>query len=123
MIMRQQFKFSTDTGSQGDTGAPFFGEIAQMRWVPTTPDTGGDLQVTLLPRIGDTGDGFTFYDDNDCLGANFTRVPVQPMHHADGLDTGAAIDAPIVAADERLRVKVIPGGAALAGRLYVWSRN
>lgn len=123
MITRQLFTISTDTGTQGDTGPPFHGEVAQMRWNPTTADTGGDLAITLLPKTADTGDGFQFFNDNDCLGVNFNRVPVQQMHHEDGRDTGAAIDAPIVGAGDRLRVKVTPGGAALAGRLYVWIRS
>jgi hypothetical protein len=93
-----------------------------MRWVPTTADTGADLQIALLPKQGDTGDGWLFVDDTDCLGVQFTRVPFQQRYGADGSsDTGN--DVPVIAAGDRLRVKVIPGGAACAGRLYVWSWN
>jgi len=120
MMHRQLFEVSTDTGTWGDTGPPFTGEIKQVRWNPTTGDTGGDLKLALLPRQDDTGDGFEFFNDNDCLGTNFQRVPVQPRHHADGADTGAADESLIAGAGDRLRVKVIPGGLAVAGRLYVW---
>jgi hypothetical protein len=127
---RMLFNINTDTGSFGDTGPPFHGEIKQVRWNPTTADTGADLKLALLPRAGDTGDGFEFYNDNDVLGTNFNRVPRQVQHDADGsvalysgaaADTGATLTAPIVAAGDRLRVKVIPGGAAVAGRLYIWA--
>ena len=125
MMNRQIFEVDTDTGTWGDTGPPFFGEVKQMRWNPTTADTGGDLKVALLPREDDTGDGFEFFNDNDCLGTNFQRVPMQPMHGSDGAadpaDTGAAWGVPVAGAGDRLRVKVIPGGAAVVGRLYVWT--
>lgn len=123
MIERQIFQVSTDTGTWGDTGPHFFGEIAQVRWNPTTVDTGADLRLDLLPKDGDTGDGWTVYNDNDCLGANFTKVPTQPQAHSDGADTGASLDVPVVAAGDRLRVKVTPGGAEVAGRLYVYTRK
>lgn len=119
-MQRLNFNINTDTGTQGDTGPNIHGAIMQMRWSPTTGDTGGDLQLALLPKSGDTGDGFVFYQDNDCLGANFTRVPRQPGHSSDGTDTGVDEYHPIVAAGDRIRVKVTPGGASVAGRLYVW---
>lgn len=131
-MQRLIFNVSTDTGTQGDTGVPVVGEIAQMRWAPTTADTGADLAVGFHLRhgdtgIADTGEGWVFYNDNDCLGANFTRVPRQPMHGSDGAvdpaDTGAQYGAPIVACGERIRIKVTPGGAAVAGRLYFWIKN
>lgn len=123
MMQRQIYEVDTDTGTWGDTGPPVFGELAQIRWNPTTVDTGADLQVALLPRSGDTGDGYLCYDDNDCLGVNLQRVPVQPNHHADGFDTGAAQETPVVFAGDRPRVKVIPGGAAVAGRLYLYFKG
>ena len=119
---------TTDTGVTAniiktDTGPAIWGEITQMRWIPSDPDTGADLELTLLPKTGDTGEGYAFYDNNDCLGVQFTHVPVQQMHHADGRDTGAAIDAPIVAAGERIRGKISGGQAECAGTLYVWIKN
>lgn len=119
MMNRQLFEVDTDTGTWGDTGPPVFGELVQVHWNPTTADTGADLKLAWLPKAGDTGDGFEFFNDNDCLGTNFQRVPVQANHHSDGFDTGAAQESPVAFAGERLRVKVIPGGAALVGRLYV----
>ncbi len=123
-MQRQRFDLSGTTSPFSDTGPAFFGCIMQMRWYPTTPDTGADLAIDLMPSTapGDTGEAYTFFNDNDCMGVPFTRVPVQPQHHSDGLDTGAG-DAPIVAAGERLRIRVTPGGAAVAGKLYVWTKD
>ena len=117
---RQIFEINTDTGSQKVTGPSFTGAIMQMRWSPTTADTGADLLVSLLPRAADSGDGFLFYNDNDCLGSGFTRVPLQPAHSSDGFDTGVDQYHPIVAAGDRLQVEVIPGGAAVVGSLFIW---
>ena len=121
MISRQRFAINTDTGSQGDTGPVFMGSIVQMRWAPATGDTGGDLLMALLPKAGDTGEGFVFFNDNDCLGAGFNRVPLQPAHASDGFDTGVDQYHPIVGAGDRLRIKVTPGGAAVVGNLYIWT--
>ena len=124
-MQRHTFQIDTDTGTQGDTGVPFYGAVLQMRWNPTTVDTGADLQVGMKPRTGDTGDGWLFYDDNDVLGTDFVRAPRQPQHGSDGAvdpaDTGAAFGVPVYGAGDRLRVKVIPGGAACAGTLYIWT--
>lgn len=117
-VSRQIFEVSTDTGTWGDTGPNFSGQIVQVHWNPTTVDTGADLTMALLPRAGDTGDGFNVIAQTDVLGTNFQRVPGQRVHDAAGVaDTGLA---PVYAAGDRLRVKVTPGGAACAGRLYVW---
>lgn len=121
-MQRLLFNISTDTGTQGDTGALQGGEIAMLHWQPTTADTGGDLALTLLPKSGDTGDGFLLSSYNDILGANIQKFGTPFIAG----DTGRAIHAggPVVcAAGDRLRVKVTPGGAALAGRLYVWIKS
>lgn len=127
MMQRQLFHVSTGMGEWADTGPAFHGAIMQMGWQPSTADTGADLQITLLPQPGDSGDGWLIYNDNDCLGADFLKALRQPMHGSDGApdpaDTGAAFGVPIVAAGDRLKVKVIPGGTAVAGKLYVWTRE
>jgi hypothetical protein len=118
---RQFFDINTDTGTYTDSGASFHGEVKQVRWEVTTGDTGGDLGIWLQQRPDDTGNGITILNDNDCLGADFVRMPVNPTHHSDGFDTGTAQEAPVVSAGEHLRIKVTPGGAAVVGRLYVWT--
>ena len=127
MITRQVIAIDTDTGSQTDTGPAFFGEVCQVHWAPTTGDTGGDLAIYLLVDATDTGRSITILDDNDSLGANRTWAPRQPIHGTDGnrepADTGAQYGEPFVSAGESLRVRVTPGGAAVAGSLYVWTRN
>lgn len=120
-VERQRLRINTDTGAGGDTGPSFFGAIQQMRWVPTTGDTGGDLLLALLPIAGDTGGGYVFYSDNDCLGSAFTKVPLQPGHASDGFDTGVDQYFPIVAAGDRIRAKATPGGTAIVGDLYIWT--
>lgn len=119
-MQRQVFEFN-DTGTAGDTGPSFSGFIHQMRWNPTAGDTGCDLQISLLPRQGDTGDGWLIINDPNVMGAQFVRVPGQRQHDAAGVtDTGLA---PIAAAGDRLRVKIINQAGvatALQGRLYIW---
>ena len=118
---RQVFIINTDTGTQGDTGPPFSGEIHQMRWYPTTADTGADLVVMLRPEDDDTGSGWIFYNNNDVLGTQFTIAPRMSITtNIDGTtDTGWGT---IMGAGDRLRVKVTPGGAACVGKLWVWIR-
>lgn len=126
-ISRHLFQLSTDTGSLGDTGINFMGAVEQVRWNPISGDTGANAVMTLglLPRMGDTGDGWIFATYTN-LAANFVRVPRQPTHDAQGAvdqtDTGTpASPAPVVSATDRLRVKVT--GGPLSGRLYVWTRD
>jgi hypothetical protein len=120
--MRQLFQINTDTGSQGDTGPMFSGEISQIKWYPTTADTGADLLIQLRQRADDTGDSIVVFNKADCLGAGFTQQPVCPQVTNDG-DSGNAIYAPYYSNNERIRVKVTPGGAACVGRLYVWTSD
>jgi hypothetical protein len=126
-LHRYIFNVSTDTGTSalqsGDTGKSVFGQVVQLRWNPTSVDTGGDLYVALLPKDGDTGDGFTIYSKNDCLGTNFTRFLGFPSSHIDGFDTGRGGAAHPYAAGERLRIKVLPGQAECRGRLYVYVKE
>ena len=122
MRNRTRFDVNTDTGTWTDTGW-LSGQLEQIAWKPTTGDTGADLALYLLPTVGDTGDGIEIYNNNDCLGADFVQAPRQPAHDAAGLDTGVDQYVPIVGAGDRLRVKVTPGGAAVAGTLYVWSKK
>jgi hypothetical protein len=122
-MMRQRFDVDTDTGRWSDIGPPFFGAILQMAWNPSTGDTGGDLEVALKPLSdGDTGPSWVVYSDNDCLGTDFIKAPRQHAHGLNGIaDTGSPV--PVVGAGDRLRVKVTPGGAAVVGKLYIWSAD
>lgn len=119
-MTRQIFEFN-DTGTAGDTGPASSGFIQQMRWNPTAADTGCDLQISLLPKSGDTGDGWLIINDANVMGAQFVRVPGQRQHDSAGVtDTGLV---PIAMAGDRLRVKIVnQAGVATAtqGRLYVW---
>ncbi len=129
MMQRIKLKLTAPSAgaNAGDTGPHCNGVIRQMRWCPVTPDTGADLVLSLLPLAGDTGNGWVFYSQADCLGSQFTKLPRSPMHAADGgqLDTGGDLSDAIVAAGDRIRAKAIGGGnaAALDGRLYVGIDN
>jgi hypothetical protein len=123
MLSRHSFEISTDTGTYGDTGPVLFGEVRRMAWRPSTPDTGADLRVMLMPVGSDTGAGFALYDRADVLGAAFNVAPVIPGVGPDGLDTGVDEYFCPVAAAEKLRIKVTPGGAAVAGTLWVWAKG
>lgn len=122
MLSRQLFEVDTDTGTWGDTGPAFFGEVRQFGWSPTTGDTGADLYVALLPVAGDTGGGLTLYN-REGLGSSFIRVPVIASVTSDGFDTGTDSSYPAVAAGDRLRIKVTPGGAAVVGKLRFWIKE
>jgi len=119
-ITRQIFEFA-DTGTAGDTGPATNGIIRQIRWNPTTADTGADLQISLLPRMGDTGDGWLIYSKANVLGSNFASgLGQMAVDHVGKTDTGLY---PIVAAGDRIRPKVVnQAGVATAttGRLYIW---
>jgi len=126
-IKRYIFNVSTDTGlsalQSGDTGKSVFGEFRQLRWNPTSIDTGGDLYVALLPKDGDSGDGFQIFSKNDILGANFTRLVTQQTVHNDNFDTGSTSEMHFVAAGERVRIKVLPGQSECRGRLYLYFKE
>ena len=125
LISRHVFDIDTDTGTYAATGAPFNGRVLQTRWAPTTGDTGGDLMIRLAVETADTGQDVIVCNILDTLGAAFTRVFLQKVHGVDGnpdpADTGAQVGAPIVSAGESLRILIKPGGAAVVGKLYIWT--
>jgi hypothetical protein len=124
---RYKFDISTDTGvkttQSGDTGHNVFGEIRQLVWNPTANDTGAGLYIALIPRMGDTGDGFQVVNYTKGLNANWVRFPTAQTSHSDGLDTGSSTDEYFVGAGDRLRIKITPGQNLCAGRLYVYVKK
>lgn len=123
-MTRQIFEFN-DTGTFGDTGPATFGAIRQIRWNPTdVTDSGADLHISLLPRMGDTGDGWLIYSKADVLGVQFaSSIGQMAVDQVGKTDTGLY---PIVAAGDRIRPKVVNAGgvgAATVGRLYIWVEN
>jgi hypothetical protein len=126
-MQRITFNVSTDTGGKsGDTGPSIWGELKQIRWVPTTTDTGGaDLVLTQLMVDGDTSGGWDFYAGVDSLAGAFTKSLRVTTHDKTGIadmtDTGTpASPTEVVFAGEKIRMKVTPGGTAIAGKLYLW---
>ena len=122
-VRRQRFSFS-DTGTFGDTGPPFHGSIEQLRWNPSS-DTGAALVLSMIPKLGDTGDGWVFWNDTGKLRTDYVRAPRQSMHlSADATsDTGWA---KVVGAGDRIRAKITVQGtstATVAGRLYIWTKD
>lgn len=122
-MTRQIFEFS-DTGTAGDTGPATSGVIRQIRWNPSAADTGADLHISLLPRMGDTGDGWMIYSKANVLGTQFAYALGQMAVNQVGVtDTGLAL---IALAGDRIRPKVVnQAGVATAtvGRLYIWVEN
>jgi hypothetical protein len=122
-MTRQIFEFN-DTGTAGDTGPAFFGKICQMRWNPTGGDTGADLEVSLLPKMGDTGDGWLIYTKANVLVSNFAHgLGQMAVDRVGKTDTGLY---PVCGAGDRIRPKVrnqVGATAATAGRLYFWIEN
>lgn len=47
--MRLNFDIATDTGTWADISPNLFGTLRQLAWKPSTGDTGGDLQLVMLP--------------------------------------------------------------------------
>ena len=128
--VRQTFAIDTDTGlnltTVGDSGPKMWGEVRQIRWAPgaLNLDTGASLQIALLPKDGDSGDGFVIYEENDNLIADWVRYPRMPFVYSTGVaNTGDSGYETIVAAGDRLRVKITPGYKQCKGNLYVWSKD
>lgn len=119
-MTRQLFEFN-DTGTAGDTGPATSGVIRQIRWNPTAGDTGADLHISLLPRMGDTGDGWLIYSKANALVSNFAHgLGQMAVDQVGKTDTGLY---PIALAGDRLRPKVVNQagtGTATVGRLYIW---
>ena len=112
-----------DTGTAAVTSAPVVGEIRQMAWNPTS-DTGATVEVTLMPRAADTGDGIQLYNEADVAQGQFVVAPVIAEVDALGLDTGVDSYAAPVAAGDAIRLKTTAKGTlAVNGKLYVWTRR
>ena len=95
----------------------------QLGWNASTGDTGADLEISLQPGDGsDTGEGWLIYNNNDCLGEDFLQSVTRTNVHANGSDTGVSGSQSVCAsANDKLHVKVTPGGSAVVGTLYVWT--
>lgn len=122
-VSRETFQVDTDTGTQTFVGTQFMGAIHQIGWNVETVDTGADLIISLQPGDGvDTGEGWTIYNNNDCLGTDFLQPLIRNAVHENGLDTGTgSAQAVIGMAGDRPFVRVVPGGAAVKGKLYIWT--
>lgn len=130
-VSRILFDITTDTGGvaiAGDTGGPVYGEIVGIYVKPHVLDTGGDLEMGLYPDADDTGMGYLFYNNDDCLGAPIRFAPVIPgVHNPDGSqDTGSNV--PLVAGGERMIVRIRAGRVVAAGgtnrtRIWVYVRD
>lgn len=131
-ITRCLFDFSSGTGasSVSDTGPPVDGFLHQVRWESLgsadtgSTDTGADLQIFSQQREADTGDGFLVLNDNDILGADKLWMPRTTITTTAGVtDTGTEDMEPVAFANDRPRVRVIPGSAGVKGRLYLWFKG
>lgn len=106
-MQRINFKFN-DTGT-AEYKHSANGSIVQVRWSPTSTDTGADFVMSVLPSQADTGEGFDVFSVNGS--AQFTK-------YGGVQDTG---NDPVVVAGDDIRVRSF--GAAtntLVGSFYVW---
>lgn len=118
----QRLRFDINAGSSpiGDTGPSINGFVRQIVWIPSTGDTGGNLDLLLAPSANDTGGAYPIYSKDSALGSAFVRALALNTVTPDGFDTGVDIQYPPVAAGERLLVRVTPSQSACVGTLFVY---
>jgi hypothetical protein len=122
MLNRLRFDFATAGDPVSDTGPAVYGEIHQVVWRRASGDTGGEVELTLLPDADDTGSGVLVLRAG-LVPAGWIKFPRYASHDPDGGgDTGAAAAEaqPVVACFERLRATLTPGNTGATGRLWVW---
>ncbi len=99
------------------------GQVVQVRYIPdgTTPlDTGADLTVSGADS------GIPVLTKANIGTSAFNLAPRQPTHlNTDGSAAlyaagGSAVLAPVVVANERIKVVVAQGGNAKLGTLHIW---
>ena len=101
---------------------PVRGEVLQIRYVPdgTSPlATGADVDIT-----GDVSGVVVLNQDNIGTSA-FTKAPRQPTHDEAGVASlyaaaGEPVEAPMVLADERIKLVVANGGDTKIGTFHVY---
>lgn len=118
MITRQKFEFPV--GKRGDTGAPANGVLHQIRWLLGS-DTGQNVTVSVLPKQGDTGEGYVVYSKVN----GFDAIVTPGLF---GHDTGSGSSfVQYSLASERIRVKITNDtGVATpnaSGTLYAWFKQ
>lgn len=123
MNTRQLFEFDGAVAA-GDTGPPVNGSLMQFRWNPTVVDTGNNaiLTISILPRAGDTGDGWVIYSKTSGLNANFFDAPRQAASYLGADNSGDSGFEPTEFAGDRLRVQIATT-SAIAGRFYAWFKQ
>jgi hypothetical protein len=93
-----------------------------MQWRPTT-DTGGTIQVTLVPETDDTGSGFLILNDTGGAGEQLLYHPRGAGPHKGAATKGPADTGVVyyVGAGDKLRLRTVAKGtAAITGVLRVW---
>lgn len=98
------------------------GEVLQVRYIPdgTSPlDTGADLDITCEQS------GVVVANHDNIGTSAFTKAYRQASHGVDGTAAlyaagGAAVNAPIVAASERLKLVIANGGNAKSGVFHIY---
>lgn len=93
------------------------GEIAEIHYVKTDFDNGVDFSITA-EATGET----IWAEDN--VNASTSRAPRQATHSTAGVAAlyaagGTAVQAPIVIANDRVKIAVTSGGNVKSGTFHV----
>lgn len=93
------------------------GEISTIRYVKTDFDNGVDFNITL-EATGET----LWAEDN--VNASTQRAPRQATHSTAGVASlyaagGQAVNAPIVCANDRVKIAITNGGNVKTGEFHI----
>jgi len=118
MYLRKTVTVTTNADGDGTGYTPVVsGRISQIRYVKTDFANGVDFTITL-EATGET----VWAEEN--VNASATRAPRQPTHSTAGVAAlyaaaGQAVNAPIVAVRDRVKIVVAAGGATTTGTFHV----
>lgn len=120
MSQVQRFTVPVVTAADGSATAytPMLtGKVSQIRYVKTDFASGVDFTITAEAT------GETIWAESD-VNADATRAPRQPTHSTVGAASlyasgGAAVNAPIALANDRVKIVIANGGDTKSGTFHV----
>ena len=120
MSYAQRAVVAVTTDADGDAteySAPLNGILSAIAYVKTDFADGVDFTITTEDS------GQTLWTEAN-VDAAAVRAPRQPTHAGDGTPSlfaaeGEPVEAPIVLADERVKIVVAQGGATASGAFHI----